>query len=691
VNSLQGPVLVIAGAGSGKTRTIVYRLARLVREGISPEAILLLTFTRRASQEMLNRAGRLLGMRLSSVAGGTFHSFAYSILRRTPPPGYGQGFTVMDQPDAQALLKEARDDLKIGKGDRSFPKTRTVLDLLGKARNKECEITDILSREAFHLLAYADDFIRLEKAYAQAKIRNGLMDYDDLLFSLERLLTEDESARAMARARFSHVMVDEYQDTNLVQDRLVRLIGGRGGNVMAVGDDAQSIYAFRGADIQNILDFPKNHPGTKVIKLERNYRSTQPILSLTNEILAGARARYEKHLYTERRDGAQPRIIRPLSDLSQAKLVTDKVVELLKTRRPHEVAVLFRAGYQSYHLEVQLNRLGIKFRKYGGLKYTEAAHIKDMLAYVRLAHNPADTLAWDRCAAHIKGIGPKTSRKIRQAVLSGDPAQKEIQFKRWPEIRDLCAFLDRGSENKSPRSFLEEVLEFYRPILEKSYPDDYPRREPGLEELIQIAAGYSDLDLFLTDLSLENPDPSGGRDQSRDEESITLSTIHSAKGLEWSAVILIDLVEDRFPSKRAMIKEEDFEEERRLMYVACTRAKDSLFLFSPKSICQRGGDGSQNAFPSPFISDIPPDLFEDLSESFSGGLSHGPKQAEQSSPASKPKSAPPSPARLGRCRHKIFGPGKIVQAIGPDKFRVNFEGFGLKVILADYLELEDES
>jgi DNA helicase II / ATP-dependent DNA helicase PcrA len=691
VHTIEGPVLVIAGAGSGKTRTIVYRLAYLAELGVPPESILLLTFTRKAAQEMLQRAARLhaldSGRGFAAVQGGTFHSLAYSVLRRFPPEGYKSDFTIMDKSDAEAIIKDAKAKLGLGKGDRSYPRASTILETIGKSRNKELELLSVMERDSFHLLPYADDFQSIASAYAQAKVDHGLMDYDDLLTRLETLLTTNPDVLEILRSRYQYIMVDEYQDTNMVQARLVRLLAGEKGNIMAVGDDAQSIYAFRGADIRNILGFPEAYPEAKVIKLERNYRSVQPILDLTNGILAQSSAHFRKELHAVREleedklPALRPELLRPASDLSQARLVVEKVQKLLQRYPAHEVAVLFRAGYQSYHVEVQLNKAGVRFRKYGGVKFSEAAHIKDVLAYLRLVRNPAEILAWQRAVSHIKGIGPKTGAKLFDALLSGDQKYIESWTVKRPELKAMLDELHSlRREELSPFVLLERLMEFYRPILEAEHPDDYPRRWNGLEELLQIASSYTEMDLFLADLSLENPGPKS-RDED-DEDSITLSTIHSAKGLEWSAVMIIDLVEERFPSRHALAKADDFEEERRLMYVACTRAKDYLGLFVPASLYRTGMDTMEPTISSPFLTDIPGDCYDEIREN------HRPRSLVHLDPLPPSFAAPASSASLGFCQHKIFGRGKIVAHLPPDKYRVNFSGFGLKVILAQYLELE---
>ncbi|ACS80391.1 ATP-dependent helicase [Maridesulfovibrio salexigens] len=687
----QGPVLVIAGAGSGKTRTIVYRLAWLVEQGIPPESILLMTFTRKAAQEMLQRTELILGRNLHGTQGGTFHAFAYSVLRQNAAEiGFPNGITLMDRSDSEAAVKEVKDQLKFGKGDRSYPKKSTLLDMISKSRNKELSIDTLVNSEAFHLATYASEMEQIAKGYAVYKKQHGLMDYDDLLFYLEELLTKDKFLRNSLRSRYQYIMVDEYQDTNLVQARIVGLLAGKNGNVMAVGDDAQSIYSFRGADVTNILKFPDIFEDVKIVRLEQNYRSTQPILDLTNAILDGAETKFDKKLFTEQTWGDKPQLMVPLSDFSQSNRVLDRIIELQKKHGPEEVAVLFRAGYQSYGLEVALKRLGVGFKKYGGLKFNEAAHIKDVLAFMRLVSNPADIIAWQRTLGHIKGVGPKTATKIAQAVISADQKALGKFTKKYQLLQDILRDLDGlRKKNSSPATCLEIIVPLYRPLLVAQYPDDYPRREAGIEQLSQIASNYDDLEFFLTDLCL---DPDQHSEEEKKEDVVTLSTIHSAKGLEWNAVIIIDLVEDRFPSRKSMQKPQEYEEERRLLYVACTRARKELIMCAPASINRKNTDFSEPAVPSPFLRELDNALFDELQESYSGGMAK--KKNAPVNPAAYTDTAPsisaskkPSPMKLGHCKHKIFGRGKIIERIEPNKLRINFPGFGPKVIVEDFVEM----
>jgi len=687
VTSTRGPVLVIAGAGSGKTRTIVYRLAYLVHQGELPENILLLTFTRKAATQMLRRSGKLLNREMGMVSGGTFHGFSFLLLKKFAQSlGFSDGFTVMDAADAEEVLKGARSELDIGKGDKSFPRNRTVLSYLSKARNKEISLQVLMEQEAMHLINYLEDIIRLEREYFLEKQRLSLVDFDDLLFFTERLLQENPEVLDYVRSVYRHVMVDEYQDTNLVQARLARLIASPQGNIMVVGDDAQSIYGFRGADVGNILDFPRDFPGARIIKLEQNYRSTQPLLDLTNCILSSMGQKFEKKLFSSRLEGPKPELITPASDTSQAKAVLERIEKLSATYPLHEIAVLFRAAYHAYPLEVELNRASVSYQKFGGMKFSEAAHIKDVLSLMRMVLDPPDLLAWTRGLALLKGVGPKTALRLYRALNQGDAsnaAQETERFKsRSEQFSGLMHLLEQQRQfQEGPYHFLKEILNFYRPILEEKYMEDLPRRLGGLEQLEQIASAYDQLDVFLADMVLENSEPTGL--QAR-EDTLVLSTIHSAKGLEWSAVLIIDLVEERFPSRRAMLDPGEVDEEHRLLYVACTRARDYLGLFVPESLYHRVSGFNQPVLPSPFIREIDSGLYSRLRDDQYAKIPAGYKSRV---------SVPPEMSRgfpaNGYCRHKIFGRGKVVQAMPPNKYRVNFPGFGLKTISGDYLIFED--
>ncbi len=720
-----GAVLVIAGAGSGKTRTIVYRLAWLYEHGVAPTSMLLLTFTRKAAQEMLHRASLLLEQGLSGVQGGTFHAFAYGVLRQYRPSWLeGRHFSIMDSADIASAIAHCKESLSLGKGDRSFPKTQTIVGIISKARNKEISIEEVLRRESQHLLPHCEDICKIATAYTAFRRTHGLLDYDDLLFELENLLQECVMGKRpevqYLRQRYQYIMVDEYQDTNLVQARIVRLLGskefGGSGNVMAVGDDAQSIYAFRGANVKNILDFPDNFADTQIIRLEENYRSTQPILDIANTLLKNAAQSYDKKLFTSRQGGLAVKHIQPASDRSQADMVVKRVRELMREQLPHEIAVLFRAGFHSYAIEAALQREGIAFRKYGGIRFSEASHIKDILSYARLILNPFDLTAFERVAVLHKGIGKKTMQKLYTVACSGDSTATEKAFAKYHDFLADIRCLDRlRAIPYTPAQYMAELITQYQPRLEAEYPDDWPRRLQGLEEIQHLANGYTDLDLFIADLVLDSND-----EKEVEEQCISLSTIHSAKGLEWNAVLIIDLVEDRFPSRHASADLESFEEERRLMYVACTRARQCLELYAPSTLYMKGS-GPVHASPSPFMRELTSareNLCEEWYESYGGqlhqrgqrgafGFGHG--ETAQRKPVrllpptefSKPhqydagdstntqsRNNDNGPLPLGYCHHKIFGRGKMIKFVSPDKYQVNFSGFGLKTILQDFLTPE---
>lgn len=704
-----GAALVVAGAGTGKTRTIVYRLAWLSENGIPPQSIALLTFTRKAAASMLQRAAMLQSAEnVASVTGGTFHSLAYSILRRCQPDWLeGRQFALMDGDDILRSLRRIKDNLNIGKKDPSFPRLQTIASILSKARNKEISVSQTLSRGAFHLLPYAEALEEIAFRYREFRRENALLDYDDLLFELEEMLAGQNQRAAALRGRFSHVLVDEYQDTNFVQARIARLLAtgsdGKSGNIMAVGDEAQSIYAFRGANVRNILEFPAQYPGCRVIRLEENYRSTKPVLDLANAVLSHAVQSFGKHLFTVRTGGEPVRLIRPLSDSTEAALVTRRIKELLQNYLPSQIAVLFRSGFHSYGLETELRKAAISFRKYGGLRFVDAAHVRDVLAYARLAINPLDFPAFTRLAEQCPGVGARTAEKLYQLTAQGkDPSGEKI-FSRYREfLDDLLLLSDLRKGNIAPRDFFERVIDWHSPKLKRLYPDDWPRRQEALAEILQISQRYQSLEQLVADIALEAPDDSPG-----DENCITLSTIHSAKGLEWDAVLIIDLVEDRFPSHKAVARPEDFEEERRLMYVACTRARKILELYSPASLASRMDFGMSPVRESPFTRDLGRAIGERWQELADGALApdfaaeDGEEKgvlAQSAAPYPDAAKGHPEPdirsglaagaPGTGYCLHRIFGRGKIVKVLSPDKVQVNFPGFGLKIILADYLVME---
>jgi len=599
VESIQGPHLVIAGAGSGKTRVLVHRVAYLVEKGVKPEEILLLTFTRRAASEMLQRASLLLDERCQKVSGGTFHSFANMILRKYAKyVQISNNFTILDQADAEDGVNLVRTQLGFNKTEKRFPRKHALLEVISKSVNKSAEISDVLYDEYPQFMEFTEEIKKIRDAYDKYKRQKSLLDYDDLLVFLKNLLSKHEEVRLSLAAKYKYIMVDEYQDTNKLQAHIACLLAADHANIMVVGDDAQSIYSFRGANFKNIIDFPKIFKGTKIITLEENYRSTQPILNLTNAVISQAKEKFEKNLYTKKRDGSLPVFFDCPDENAQSSLVADKILELREEGVGlNEIAVLFRSGWHSNDLEIELASRNIPFVKYGGQKFVEAAHIKDVLSYLRITHNAEDQISWLRALLLIPGIGPKTAQKIMELVAKKVQAQNDPLFNRNETLVKLWELLRNvDSRTDAPAKIIEKILVYYQPLLKIKY-DDFNKRLNDLDSLLRIAERYRSVEQFLVDMALEPPERSiieaGKKD--KDDAPLTLSTIHSAKGLEWHTVFLIYTAEGHLPSYLSLETEDEIEEERRLFYVAATRAKVNLFFLkphvdrSPRSFMDSGG------------------------------------------------------------------------------------------------------
>jgi len=620
VTATEGPVLVIAGAGSGKTRTLVYRVAYLLEKGVRPGNILLLTFTRRAAEEMLRRASTLVGVDCGMVAGGTFHAFGNMVLSRYGHlAGYDRDFTILDRGDSEDVINLVRSHLHLDRRERRFPKKGLIAEVLSMAVNCGVPLADLLERRYPHLLDELEAFVGLEEAYRRYKLDKHLVDYDDLLVRLRDGLRSSERLAETLSSTYRYIMVDEYQDTNHLQAEIVRLLARGHENVMVVGDDAQSIYSFRGANFRNIMEFPRLFPGAKLIKLEENYRSTQPILDLANEIIDRAREKYTKVLFTERGGGARPVLVQAPDERWQSRFVCQKILELREDGVPlEEMAVLFRSSFHSFDLEIELARCDIPFVKRGGFKFIETAHVKDVLAYLRIVVNPRDEVSWHRLLLLIEGVGPKGAREILSWVIGrGEVAEALESFsakgsKRAELVRLAELFRRIASATPAPASCMELVLEHYKPIVERKYRDDYPKRLRDLEHLVAIARRYRSLSSMLVDMALEPPTDSVGgilAAEKEDEGLLTLSTIHSAKGLEWHTVFIIWAAEGRFPAWYSVHDEDEMEEERRLMYVAVTRAKENLFIAYPIEIYDRSS-GVVLGAPSRFLEGLSEKLIE---------------------------------------------------------------------------------
>lgn len=621
VTHRDGPLLVVAGAGSGKTRTLIYRVARLIEGGVPPGAILLLTFTRRAAQEMLRRVEQLVGERTRAVAGGTFHSFANQTLRRFGAAiDLRPNFTILDRSDMEDVINLLRTRMGFGSRERRFPKKGTIVSAISMARNKRRDLGEEIDFDFPHLAEHREEIIRIAAAYDAYKRERGLLDYDDLLYRLAELLQQHENVRRRLSDTYRYIMIDEYQDTNAIQAELVRLLAATHRNVMAVGDDAQSIYSFRGANFRNIMDFPELFPGARVIKLEQNYRSLQGILDVANEVISRAAEKYTKVLAAERRgEAVRPMLVRAQDEHMQSRFVAQRILELREQGvELDEIAVLFRSSFHSFDLELELQRRDIPFIKRGGFKFIETAHIKDVLGHVRVIANPTDAVSWLRVLMLVPGIGHRRAeRLIDEIVAAPDPAEALRNAAKANErgssvraagaragarggasaasnaalgaarLAELLAEM-RAARDARPADQVARTLEYYLPLMREAYPDDYPKRERDLEHFHTIVQQYRSLESMLAEMALEPPSDSLGDVLAVEPEEgyVTLSTIHSAKGLEWRVVFLIWAADGRFPGPQS-VDPEELEEERRLMYVASTRARDELYLSYPMYMFDR--------------------------------------------------------------------------------------------------------
>ncbi|MBQ8847553.1 MAG: ATP-dependent helicase [Candidatus Gastranaerophilales bacterium] len=584
VKTKDGSILVVAGAGTGKTKTLTYRCARLIEDGVLPENILLLTFTKKAAKEMLNRATLILDERCEKVAGGTFHSFANLILRKySALLGLKNNFTIMDSADCQDVVQHITNTL-FPKKEKRFPKKNTILEIYSKSINKETPVKEIIQKEYYNFSEVEDKIIEIHKGYVKYKRENSILDYDDLLLYLKFLLQDHENIRKKLSNQYKYIMVDEYQDTNTLQADIIKLLTSEHNNIMAVGDDAQSIYAFRGANYKNILDFPNIFPNTKIIKLEQNYRSSQNILDLTNAIISKAQTGYKKELFSQIQNPIKPALIKAINSQMEAEFICQKVLELLdEDISLNEICVLARNARMSYNLEIELSKCNIPFQKFGGPKFMEAAHIKDIIAHLRIILNPDDTISLNRILLLLKGIGSKAVSEIIPYMQAKNYNQKLLPSKYSSSLTPLFSLLVKNDEqNFDLQRLTEEIIRYYKPILKDKY-DDWQKREKDLEHFLYLSTQYKKLDNFLSDLALEPPEASveGMYKNNIKDDCLTISTIHSAKGLEWDSVFIIGAVDGRFPSAYSFNSTDEMEEELRLMYVATTRAKSNLFISYP--------------------------------------------------------------------------------------------------------------
>ncbi|HEY2228945.1 MAG TPA: ATP-dependent helicase [Xanthobacteraceae bacterium] len=606
-----GPLLIIAGAGSGKTNTLAHRVAHLLVNGIDPRRMLLLTFSRRAAGEMMRRVERIAAAVLcekSAAAGGadaggladaladaliwagTFHGIGARLLREYAQEiSLDRSFTIHDREDSADLLNLIRHDLGFSKTRQRFPAKGTCLAIYSRAVNAQAPLEEVLGAFFPWCVMWEAQLRSLFAAYVEAKQYQCVLDYDDLLLYWSHMMAEPAIASDVG-SRFDHVLVDEYQDTNRLQAAILLALKPRGDGLTVVGDDAQSIYSFRAATVRNILDFPGHFsPRAEIITLERNYRSTQPILAAANAVIELAEERFTKNLWSERTSGESPLLVSVADEGAQARYVVEKVLANRETGEALKAqAVLFRASHHSSALEVELTRRNIPFVKFGGLKFLEAAHIKDVLAFLRWAENPRDRVAGFRVIQLMPGAGPATAARLLDGMAVAEPLAALEQFKppaaaaeSWPAFVEAVRLV-RGRAMGWPAA-LDLVLGWYAPHLERIH-EDAVVRQADLAQLAQIAAGYPSRERFLTDLALDPPDATS--DEAGvpllDEDYLILSTIHSAKGQEWKSVFVLNVVDGCLPSDLATGTSAEIEEERRLLYVAMTRAKDQLNLIVPQ-------------------------------------------------------------------------------------------------------------
>jgi len=591
VTTVEGPVLVIAGAGSGKTRVIEFRVRHLVETGVDPASILLLAFTRRSAREMITRAARH-DPRCSSVEGGTFHSFANKVLRRYSDFfGLPNSFTIYDESDAEEAIHRCAVQLGFYAKEKRRPRKDTLRKILSMALNKEVSIDDLLVKYYPGFEQYAEEITELRAKYMEYKIGCQCLDYDDLLLYL-KLVLENEQIRTLLSNRFRYLMVDEFQDTNAMQGDITSSLAERHGNVLVVGDDAQSIYAFRGSSHENIMKFPERFPGCKIIKLEENYRSTQAILDVGNALLDNMQNKYEKCLRAVKKEyGQKPYLIYFRDAYEEADWIADRVKALYDQgmELSHQ-CILFRSAYITIPLQAELSKRNIPFTVYGGLRFYETAHVKDVIAHLKLFVNPKDELAWSRVLLLIHDIGPKTAEKLLKEIAVCPTLDSILQHVVEPHLQGhsyseglirLRNLIMKGEKAGSPGERCQAVMEYYDPILREKFDLDWHLRKNDLEAVTQIADRYESIRDLLVDLAIEPPQR--GVSDFHDtiwERPLILSTIHSAKGLEWRYVYLIGAIDGVLPSSYATHDDEELEEEHRLLYVAVTRAREQLYILA---------------------------------------------------------------------------------------------------------------
>jgi DNA helicase-2/ATP-dependent DNA helicase PcrA len=634
----KGPLLIIAGAGSGKTRTVTYRVARLIEAGVSPARILLVTFTNRAAREMLGRVETLLGADVRRVWGGTFHSIANRLLRRHAASiGYESNYTILDSEDAKEMIDACLDEAAIDTAARRFPKGEVLRELFSFATNTDTPLPQVIAARAPHFEPLSSQIERVDRLYQERKRERNAMDYDDLLTNWKRLFEEKSEVAAIYQDQFEHVLVDEYQDTNLLQAEIVDLVAARHRNLTVVGDDAQSIFGWRGANFENIYRFPERYPDAQIFRLETNYRSTPEILMLANASVANNRRQFPKNLQAMRPSrNLSPALIPARDAGQQAAFVASRVLELRDEGVPlDEMAVLYRSHFHALELQLELTRRGIPYEVRSGVRFFEQAHIKDVTSYLRLIVNPRDEVAWKRVLKLIPKIGQATAARIWERLAYAEEPLALVRTAAteenacalslpkgatagWREFANLIRNLTAPETIDQPGKQIELILECgYLEYLAANYENAEGRAE-DLQQLANFATRYQTTAEFLSELALINterfapPGPTVGTDVvmgGDEDERLTLSSIHQAKGLEWRIVFLVWAADGRIPSARSLREAEGEEEERRLFYVALTRAQDELYVCYPLIESERGRQTVLQR-PSRFVTEVPRTLFE---------------------------------------------------------------------------------
>lgn len=622
-----GPCLVLAGAGSGKTRTIVYRVAYLIERGVNPANILLVTFTNKAAKEMLFRVEELLGQFPESLWGGTFHHVANVLLRKYAKAlGYGNNFTILDEEDSKDLIGLCVKQLHIDPKKTRFPSAGVINGLISLSVNTGLPMEELISELKPEFLKVQQELVEVANSYHARKRRTNAMDFDDLLFQLRRLLKDFPEIRQRLSQQFQYILVDEYQDTNHLQAEIVQLLAEVHKNIVVVGDDAQSIYSFRGADIANILEFPKKYPNAKTFRLEVNYRSTQPVLDVANEIIRHNTKQFPKKLRHVREGSVRPVVVPATSDEQEAEFITQRILELREEGVPlKEMAVLFRAAFHSQALEFELTRRDIPYDFRGGLRFFDRAHIKDVLAHLKLVDNPQDEIAISRVLRLQVGIGDQTASLLFETLQNHLGANDEeehplaIALERitvpsratngWKNFRSTIEALI-GERDGGPEALVRLVMDSdYREYLKNQYQDSTDRLQ-DLEQLALFAGKYTSLSKFLSEVSLQEQFAvADAKPEVAEDERLVLSTVHQAKGLEWRAVFVLHVSDQAWPNPRALATDGGVEEERRLFYVAVTRAKEYLYLTYSLASGFRSVS-MQLQQPSPFLKEIPDKMLE---------------------------------------------------------------------------------